>query len=334
MSSDLRAAARAAAPAAAHPLVEPPLVETVSPGRSRTRFSSIDLLMLLTVLIWGLNFTVIKIALQSFSPLAFNAVRFSLATLVLLFMMRLRGESFGLSRRDLVGVVLLGLAGHTLYQMVFIRGLANTTPGNTSLLMATSPIFVVLYAHVLGVERGNRLVWAGILVSFAGVLLLILGGANGLVLDRASTTGDLLVLAASMLWAVYTVGSKPLLARHSPLKLTALAMLAGAPLLVLFSLPDLRQQNWAAVPPMQWLGLVYSALLSVVVGYLIWGTGVQRVGSARTAIYSNLTPVVAIFVAWLVLGDRLTLLQWLGAAVVIGGLLLTRRGRVPQRAQV
>ena len=134
-----------------------------------------------------------------------------------------------------------------------------------------------------------------------------------------------------MLWAVYTVGSQPLLARHSPLKLTAMAMLAGAPPLVLLSLPDLLRQNWAAVPPLHWLGLFYSALLSVVVGYVVWGTGVQRVGSSRTAIYSNVTPVIAILVAWVVLGDRLALLQWLGAAVVVVGLLLTRRSRVRVR---
>ena len=84
--------------------------------------------------------------------------------------MRCRGESFTLSRRDMLGMILLGLAGHTIYQMVFIRGLAHTTPGNTSLLMATSPIFVALYApHPAGTERGNRIVWAGILLSFAGV---------------------------------------------------------------------------------------------------------------------------------------------------------------------
>jgi len=307
------------------------LLESTSPARTRARFSSTDLLMLFAMLIWGVNFTIIKIALRSFSPLAFNALRFALATLVLLVMMLLRGESFYLSRRDVVGMILLGLAGHTIYQMFFIRGLASTTPGNTSLLMATSPVFVALYGHILRIERGNRKVWAGIILSFAGVLLLILGGANGLALDRASTTGDLLVLGASMLWAVYTVGSKPLLARHSALKLTAMAMLAGVPPLVLLSLPDLLRQNWGAIPPLHWFGLFYSALLAVVVGYTIWGTGVQRVGSARTAIYSNVTPVVAILVAWVALGDRLALLQWLGAVVVIGGLLLTRRGRVHER---
>jgi drug/metabolite transporter (DMT)-like permease len=177
-------------------------------------------------------------------------------------------------------------------------------------------------------ERGNRTVWSGIVLSFAGVLLLVLGGSNGLALADGPTIGDLLILGASMLWAAYTVGSKPLLGRHSAIKLTTMAMLAGVPPLVLFSVPELAQQDWSAIPAGHWLALVYSAFMAVVVGYVLWGLSVQRVGNARTAIYSNLTPVVAILVAWVVLGDRLTLLQGLGGLVVLAGLLLTRRGRV------
>ncbi len=74
--------------------------------------------------------------------------------------------------------------------------------------------------------------------------------------------------------------------------------------------------------------MVFSALFAVVIGYLIWYTSVQRVGNARTAVYSNLSPVVAIIFAWLTLGDALGPLQLLGAAIVLIGLVVTRRGRV------
>jgi drug/metabolite transporter (DMT)-like permease len=129
------------------------------------------------------------------------------------------------------------------------------------------------------------------------------------------------------LWAIYTTGSKPLLARWSPLKLTALSMLAGTIPLVLISLPELLGQDWGAMSAGAWGGLLYSAVFAVVVAYIIWYTSVQRVGNARTAIYSNLLPVVAVLVGWLVLGDRLTLLQTAGAAVVLAGLIVTRWGR-------
>jgi drug/metabolite transporter (DMT)-like permease len=291
-------------------------------------FSTTDLLMLAVACIWGINFSVVKLALRDFSPLAFNALRFSAGTFIMLVIMGLRGETTGLARRDLLPVFGLGLIGHTFYQVLFINGIARTTSSNSSLLMATSPIWVVIIGHVLKIERTGRLVWAGILLSFTGMLLLILGRGQGISLAEGQMLGDLLVLISAMMWALYTTGSKPLLARYSPLKLTALSMLAGTVMLDLISLPALLSQDWAAITPGAWGGLAYSSVFAVVVGYVFWYTSVQRVGNARTAVYSNLTPVIAVIVAWLVVGDRLTPLQALGALVVLGGIVLTRRGRV------
>ena len=138
-----------------------------------------------------------------------------------------------------------------------------------------------------------------------------------------------MVLAASMLWAVYTVGSKPLLARHSPLKLTAWPCSPARRPARGVSLPDLATAE---------LGRRSAAAVAraVVLGLAVGCRGIPHLGHRRPAggqrshrHLLQLTPVVAILVAWVVLGDRLTLLQWLGAAVVIGGLLLTRRGRTP-----
>ena len=103
------------------------------------------------VIIWGLNFTIVKFALQSLSPLTFNTLRFSMATVLLLLITRLRGESFQLRRQDILPIILLGFCGHTLYQAFFINGLARTTPAVALLLMATSPLFVAIYGYVLGI---------------------------------------------------------------------------------------------------------------------------------------------------------------------------------------
>ncbi len=289
--------------------------------------------MLAVVLIWGVNFTVVKLALREFAPLAFNSLRFSIATAIMLTFLRVRSQPtpadgpFHLPGRDLSRVILLGLSGHTLYQFLFINGIARTTPANSSLLMATSPIWVTLYGYLLHIEATNRLVAAGILLSFAGTTLLILGGGQGISLGGGSVLGDLLILCGAMVWAAYTAGGKPLLTRHSPLKLTALTMIPGTLALDLISLPTLLRQDWTAVTLLGWGCLAFSAVFAVAVGYVFWYTSVQRVGSSRTAVYSNLTPVIAILTGWLILGDRLALLQVIGAAVVLAGIMLTRQGR-------
>ena len=306
------------------------MIESHSLKRPRVfTWTSTDLLMVAVILIWGINFSVVKLALRDFSPLAFNGVRFGLATAVMVVILVLRGESFRLARRDLLPIVFLGLSGHTLYQLVFIFGLAATIPANSALLMATSPIFVAIYGRMLGIERTNRLIWAGIVLSFAGILMVI-GGGGEVSLGGGTLRGDLLILAAAMLWAAYTTASKPLLTRYSPIKVTALSMVAGTIPFVVISVPALLRQDWGASTISGWGALLYSAVFAVVVGYVIWYTSVQRVGNARTAVYSNLLPVVAGVIGWLLLGDRLTPLQLVGAAVVLAGIMLTRRGRMRQ----
>lgn len=289
--------------------------------------------MLSVVLIWGFNFPIVKFALRSLAPLTFNTLRFGVATAALLLIMRLRGESFKIRRQDIIPVILLGFGGHTLYQALFINGMALTTPAIAALLMGTSPLFVAIYGYVLGIERARPIVVAGIAVSFTGVLLLIIGGQGEIGLQSGTLLGNLLILVAAMMWAGYTLGGKPLLGRYSPLKLNALTMIPGTLILALISAPQVSGQNWAAVTPGAWAALAYSTTFAVVVAYVLWYTSVQRVGGARTAIFSNLTPVVATFASWLLTGERLTPLQFIGAAVVITGILLTRRGRATQAAR-
>jgi drug/metabolite transporter (DMT)-like permease len=314
------------------------LTETAAPSAVR-RIASTDLIMLGVVLIWGVNFSAVKYALGGLAPLTFNTLRFGVATVVLVVIMRLRGESFWLRRQDLLPVILLGFGGHTLYQALFINGMARTTPAIAALLMATSPLFVVIYGMLLGLERPRLAVITGIILSFIGMLLLIIGGQDGLALLRGAggeinlrrdlLVGDLLILLAAMMWAAYTLGGKPLLGRYSPLKLNALTMIPGTLLLALLSAPTLAGQDWGAVSAGAWGAWAYSTTFAVVVAYVLWYTSVQRVGGARTAIYSNLTPVVATAVSWLLLGERLAPLQIIGAAIVIVGILLARRHREP-----
>ncbi len=291
-----------------------------------------DLMMLLTVLIWGVNFTAVKVAVTDMAPLAFNAIRFSLSTLVTFAVLawQARGASeprpLRLPLRDAGRMILLGLAGHGVYQVLFANGIARTAPGNASLIMATSPIWVAILGRLLGIERINRLMAFGILISFVGITLLVTSGGK-VSLDSSSLLGDVLVLGCAVLWAAYTVWSKPILVHYSPLELTAWTMLAGTIPLVLVSIPQLKGQDWQAVPLLAWASLIYSAVFSAAIGYVLWSRSVQRVGNARTAVYSNLTPVIAILFAWATLGDRLAPLQLLGGLIVLSGLIVTRRGR-------
>ena len=102
-------------------------------------------------------------------------------------------------------------------------------------------------------------------------------------------------------------------------------MTSGAVALGLVTLPKIRTTDFSTVDAWGWGGLFFSATFAIVIGYFIWNSGLNILGPARTAVYGNLSPVVAMLTGWAVLGERLSLPQFVGATLIIGGLLLARR---------
>ena len=302
--------------------------------RSRTvLFGVTDLLLLATVCIWAVNFIVIKNVISgALEPIAFTALRFVVASLVLLPLLRgLTPAERAVTGSDRWKIVGLGLIGNTLYQIFFITGLANTLPTNAALILATPPIFIALFGALFKLERLTWLAWLGILLSFGGITLVILGNAPAETSSSAPhpILGDLLALGAAIMWATYTLLAAPVLKRHPPIKLTALTVAAGTVPLFVIATPSFFATDWSSVGLNVWLGVLYCGALAIALGYLMWNRGVQQVGAARTAVYSNLTPVLVALIAWLVRGDPLTVYHVLGAIIILTGITLTRLGRRP-----
>jgi drug/metabolite transporter (DMT)-like permease len=126
---------------------------------------------------------------------------------------------------------------------------------------------------------------------------------------------------------VYTLGAGPLMLRHSPLYVTGMTMAVGAVPYVLLAIPAMLQLSWGDIDLWVWVALLFSALFALNAAYLIWYIAVQKIGAARTSIYSNVVPVVAIAVAAMWLDEPLTPLKIGGAVAVLSGVLLTRLGR-------
>jgi O-acetylserine/cysteine efflux transporter len=134
-----------------------------------------------------------------------------------------------------------------------------------------------------------------------------------------------MVLASTLCWAAYSVASVPLLRRHSPLVVTGYSISIGAALYTLVALPMLVRVDWGAISLTSWLLMLASAVFALAFAYLIWYTSVQKAGSTRTAAWSNLTPVVAIGIAAIWLGEPIALNQVIGSLAIFAGLLITRR---------
>ena len=136
-----------------------------------------------------------------------------------------------------------------------------------------------------------------------------------------------MLLAAVVCWALYTIGARPLMARHSPVGVTALSMLFGTIMYLPLAATALAGQDWSTVSALTWIKLVYSALFAICIAYTIWYAAVREIGSARTSVYSNLLPIVAMVTAYFWLGEPLGLDKLAGAAAVLAGVALTRLGQ-------
>jgi drug/metabolite transporter (DMT)-like permease len=313
---------------------------------SSRRFARIDALLLLMTIIWGINYSIVKTAFREIDPQAFNALRMIIASAVFLVIIfglprfRRYGESedesgtdggiasvfhtpASLTRRDWLDLLGLGIVGHVLYQYFFIGGLAATSVANSSLLLAATPVLIAVITALSGHDRIGPLHWLGAGLSIVGIYIVVGHGAN---IGDSSLRGDLMMFTAVCCWAVYTLGARKLMVRHSPVGVTGLSMAIGTVVYVPLMWAHLRSVDWNAVSARTWLALVYSALFALCVAYTIWYMAVREIGSARTSVYSNLIPLVAMMTAVVFLGEPLSASKLLGAGAVLVGVALTRVG--------
>lgn len=280
---------------------------------------------LLVMVAWAANFVVVKGAIAAAPPIGFAFLRFLLAGVVLLAILRWREGSVGVPRRVVVPVALLGGLGFGLYQILWATGLTVTTAGTSALIVATTPIWTVLVAIAMRTEAAHRARFAGAAVGFAGVALVV--AARGL--DLAVTgLGDLLTLAAAVCWGSYLALSAPLLSTLSPLRLTTWAILFGTAVMAAPGSAQLALAGSAWVGPAIGGAIVYSGIVAGGLANVIIFRAIAVVGPSHVANLQLLVPALTVLVAAAALGEPILAGQVAGGAVIIAGILIARRAPV------
>lgn len=290
------------------------------------KFASPDFSMAFVILIWGGNFAVLKTAYTQIAPFPFAALRFALATALMMFLLWWREGDVRFPAGSFWKFLWLGVVGNTVYQVLFANGLAMTTSANSSLIASTSPVAVALAGGLIGLERITRFTVFGLALALGGILIVV--GSRGAALSSKTMIGDLLILSSVACWAAYVLGMRTVKDNISSLRATTLTMITGAPGLVMFGLPglvEIHKSDWNGIGSLAIFGVIYSASLALVACYLLYNRTVRLIGGVKTAIYGCLIPVVAALIAWPVLGERPTWLQTLGAVLIVAGVLVTKR---------
>jgi len=288
------------------------------------RFGIPDIAAISVAVIWGSNLSIVKHALTEFHPMTFNAIRMAIASVFLWTLTRLIDGPIRVRKEDWRKLILLGVIGNTSYQLLFISGMTLAKAGNAALLLLTATVLIAILGRITGREIPDWGMWKGIFVSMAGIAIILLESSQ-LNLSRANFKGDLLILGGTACWAVLTVYSQNVMKNYTPLSFTTVTLAIGTGMFILAALPYVPAQDWESISLLAWTELTFSAFLALGIAYVFFFYGVSHLGGTKASLYTNLTPFLGLLVAWMVLGEPLTLLQGLGGLLIIYGIFNTRR---------
>ena len=272
---------------------------------------------LLAVVFWGVSFVATKAVVAEISPTTLIFSRAGLGSLLLCAFLALRRQPV-LPPRDALGpLALMGFVGVAFHQLLQAHALRLTSAVSTGWLIGLIPVWSALLAAVLLRERFGPRKIAGLVIGFAGAVLVVTRGDFGAgLLALPSTRGDLLVLASTFNWAVYTVLGHSTIRRLGPARATAGAMLLGWLMLAPIFLATAGWSDYARLSPAGWGALLFLGIAASGLGHLFWYAALEKVETSRVAALLYLEPLVTLAAAVVLLGEPV------GAATVVGGLTL------------
>ena len=286
------------------------------------RVSPVDVMLLATVVVWGLNATASRYVLTNgMHPLAYAAFRYFAAILLFLTFTWWRERSFRIESSDVPLVVLAGMLIFT-NQIMFVYAVKLTSASTIGLMLGTVPVYAAIIARLVGLERPGRIFWVAAAVSFAGTGLIAAGSGD----VSGSMVGMVLAVGTAITWAAYSVANAPLIRRYSPFRVSSLVLPLGWLPLAIVAVPQLESQGTS-----QFGWLVIVACAFAVVGPLfltniLWFTAIDRVGLSRTTLFSNLQPFFAVLFAVLLLSESLSAWEIAGGLLIMVGIVIERFG--------
>jgi drug/metabolite transporter (DMT)-like permease len=280
----------------------------------------------LMALFWSGVFPAVSIVLQSFGIFTSVFVRFTCAALILVALLVWRERRLpGLSPREAVLVVGLGLLGITIYNSLFTAGLALVEASRAALIVPTNPAFTALFAALFLKERFGLARSAGVALSVMGALWVLARGEPRAFLQLDFGLGELVLVLCIFMWSAYTILGRVALSTLSPLALTAYVMAAGA---LPTAVPAwFEHASLAAVGWKGWLALAYLIVFGTVIPFLWFYEGVKALGAARASQFISLVPPLAVVESVVLLGEPLTPALAVGSGLVVAGLYLTNKPR-------
>ena len=283
----------------------------------------LNLLALITVVIWAATFISSKILLNTFTPLEVMFYRFVIAYFLLLIIHPKFHKIDSLKEEAMF--LLSGITGGSLYFLTENSAVKISQVSNVGLIVATAPIITALLAHFFTKgEKLNKNLFIGFVIAISGVILVMF---NGNFMLKLNPLGDILALCAAVSWSVYSIITKKLGSKYNPLYLTRkiffYALLTMIPFLFTseFNFDISKLLTFEIMSNLLFLGIVASSLC-----YVVWNFTVDKLGVVKTNNYIYLIPAITLILSVVILHEKITLYSSLGALLIFLGVYVSENG--------
>ncbi|BEP28031.1 DMT family transporter [Helicovermis profundi] len=270
--------------------------------------------MLITVIIWGVSFVNIKVAVAVLPPMTLGFLRFLLASFLLFIFVKVKKQNLFINRKDYYLLVIAGAIGITAYFYFENNGVKITTASIASLVIASIPVLSTIAESVIYKTKITFKKWMCLVLSIIGVLLIVGFDFKELV-SSGFARGYIMMFMAAITAVIYAVVTKPLFKKYNQLSIVFYQSLIGTIFFIPFA--AIEKTNWSLVDSKIILNVLALGVFASAMAFYLNLVGLKHLGISRSAVYLNIIPIVSVVVSMIFLGETITLMQLIGGILVI-----------------
>ena len=293
---------------------------------SADKLNSVYILLILTTVIWGIQPLCIKWLVTEWSPVTITAMRYFLIGSILIFIASKRGEKIIPPAECFPWLILMGITGIGLNNVMQFTGLEISTVTNCTLIAASSPAITAFFAAIFIRERLVLKAWIGILISFIGALIVVSHGSIQVVLNFSFNRGDILFLLAQVAWTTYSIIALRVMKKISAILTTGWSGLFGAIITTSYGLTT-GEFIPSILPIELFFAFAFTVIFGGVMAMVFWNIGVGSVGLSVTSIFQNISPIVGMIGGTLFFNEIISLTEIFGALAIFIGVYLTTHSK-------
>lgn len=283
-------------------------------------------LMVLSTIFWAGAFIAGKLSAPFIPPFTLTFLRFFFATIIMYFVVKSKDKNiYKLKKEDYRVFLFTGIVGMFGYHVFFFSALKYTTAINSSIIGATNPIITTILVILFLRDKISLKRLLGIILSFTGVVLTITNADLNALMNFSFNKGDMLMLVAVLMWASYSVYSKKVMHRFTPLILTYYSFLFCTIFIIPFVIYEKPWTILDGVPTYSYVAVIYMSIFASVIGYLVQQMAIKQIGPSRTSIFINLVPIFSIILSVLILKESVSSIKLLTTLLIITGVYICQK---------